>query len=375
MPKILVADDSITVRKVAERLLTEAGMEVALAASGEEAMAYLTTEHPDFIISDVIMPDKSGYDVCRFVRSQAALADTPVLLISGIVNDEVNRQAESCRANGVLKKPFQGTSLQERVRELMAKQCEPGAETGSQPQEEPRAPVHGPHASEDISSTGTAARKAYKITEDQLQSFREAAGRIKELERLLDEERARSSQLAAQLETGSSNSRSGELEAQLTEYQRRLETLTVDHARIADLEQRNRELETLVAELRRAMPEPHGDVPPHGGHATVAELQALLADQQQRLSELTNEILKHGEAGERVAALEAALSEERGRAKEAMRRCEDAEQAWTNANAQVRDLTESLMNANARVDGLRDVLSKISRLAAAPENDDTRLIG
>ncbi|MGH9197424.1 MAG: response regulator, partial [Acidimicrobiia bacterium] len=59
MPKILVADDSITVRKVAERLLTEAGMEVALAASGEEAMAYLSTEHPDFIISDVIMPDKS----------------------------------------------------------------------------------------------------------------------------------------------------------------------------------------------------------------------------------------------------------------------------------------------------------------------------
>ena len=41
MPKVLVADDSITVRKVAERLLTEAGMEVALAASGEEAMAYL----------------------------------------------------------------------------------------------------------------------------------------------------------------------------------------------------------------------------------------------------------------------------------------------------------------------------------------------
>src|ERR1044072_4339927 len=85
MPKVLVADDSITVRKVAERLLIEAGMEVALAASGEEAMAYLSTERPDFVISDVIMPDKSGYDVCRFVRSHSALASTPVLLISGIV--------------------------------------------------------------------------------------------------------------------------------------------------------------------------------------------------------------------------------------------------------------------------------------------------
>jgi len=74
MPKVLVADDSITVRKVAERLLTEAGMEVALAASGEEAMAYLSTEHPDFVISDVIMPDKSGYDgAVKFLAPLARL--------------------------------------------------------------------------------------------------------------------------------------------------------------------------------------------------------------------------------------------------------------------------------------------------------------
>ena len=106
MPKILVADDSIAVRKVAERLLTEAGLRVALAANGEEALAYLSKERPDVIVSDVIMPDKSGYEVCAFVRGNASLANTPVLLISGIVNDEVTKQAESCHADGVLKKPF-----------------------------------------------------------------------------------------------------------------------------------------------------------------------------------------------------------------------------------------------------------------------------
>ncbi|TKB62934.1 MAG: response regulator [Nitrospira sp.] len=58
MPKILVADDSIAVRKVAERLLTEAGLGVALAANGEEALAYLAKERPDVVVSDVIMPDK-----------------------------------------------------------------------------------------------------------------------------------------------------------------------------------------------------------------------------------------------------------------------------------------------------------------------------
>ncbi len=124
MPKVLIADDSMAVRKVAERLLVQAGLEVALASSGEEALAWLAKEKADVIISDVIMPGRSGYDVCTFVRSQAGLADTPVLLISGIVNDEVTKQMELCRANGVLKKPFQGSSLQDKVKELLARRQE-----------------------------------------------------------------------------------------------------------------------------------------------------------------------------------------------------------------------------------------------------------
>ncbi|MGH7258404.1 MAG: response regulator, partial [Nitrospiraceae bacterium] len=78
MPKILIADDSIAVRKVAERLLTEAGMAVSLAANGAEALAFLGRERPDLVVSDVIMPDKSGYEVCSFVRAQPALAGIPV---------------------------------------------------------------------------------------------------------------------------------------------------------------------------------------------------------------------------------------------------------------------------------------------------------
>ncbi|CAE6767698.1 response regulator [Nitrospira defluvii] len=121
MPKILIADDSIAVRKVAERLLTEAGMGVTLAANGSEALALLAKDRPDLIVSDVIMPDKSGYEVCAYIRGQANLADLPVLLISGIVNDEVSRQAETCKADGVLKKPFQGSSLKDRVLDLLTK--------------------------------------------------------------------------------------------------------------------------------------------------------------------------------------------------------------------------------------------------------------
>ncbi|MEP6890661.1 MAG: response regulator, partial [Nitrospirota bacterium] len=101
MPNVLIADDSIAVRKVAERLLIEAGLGVTLVANGEEALAYLAKETPDLVVSDVIMPDKSGYEVCAFVRAQRTLANTPVLLISGIVNDDVTKQAEVCHADGV----------------------------------------------------------------------------------------------------------------------------------------------------------------------------------------------------------------------------------------------------------------------------------
>src|SRR5256885_7541653 len=129
MPTILVVDDSLSVRKVAERMLTEAGLEVALVANGEEALTWLKNRRPDLVIADVIMPDKSGFDVCAFVRSNAALADTPVILVSGFVDEELTRQAEACRADGIIKKPFQGAALRERVLHLLSarKAQPPGA--------------------------------------------------------------------------------------------------------------------------------------------------------------------------------------------------------------------------------------------------------
>src|SRR2546426_12426484 len=120
MPTILVADDSLSVRKVAERQLTEAGLEVALVSNGEEALKWLNNRRPDLVIADVIMPDKSGFEVCAFVKSNAALADTPEILVSGIVDEEGTRQAEACHADRILKKPFQGAVLRERVLELLS---------------------------------------------------------------------------------------------------------------------------------------------------------------------------------------------------------------------------------------------------------------
>lgn len=127
MPTILIADDSLSVRKVAERMLAEAGLTVSLAANGEEAMSMASAQKPDLVIADVIMPDKSGFEVCAYIRAQANLANTPVLLVSGFVDDEVTRQAEACKADGVIKKPFQGAMLRERVMALLASRKAPEA--------------------------------------------------------------------------------------------------------------------------------------------------------------------------------------------------------------------------------------------------------
>ncbi|MDQ6733881.1 MAG: response regulator [Nitrospirota bacterium] len=355
MPKVLVADDSITVRKVAERLLTEAGMEVALAASGEEAMAYLSTERPDFIISDVIMPDKSGYDVCRFVRSQATLADTPVLLISGIVNDEVSRQAESCRANGVLKKPFQGASLQDRVRDMLAKKNDKDTPVEAQPSNSDASAIEMEPAPSDDLTAAMSGPKAYRITEEQLQSFRQSAARIKELESLVEEEQARSARMSEQLEQATQGQgRIGEMEASLAEYQRKIEDLSAHGERLGGVERRNLELESLVAELRTASMAAQAPAASNGNHASMDELQSLLSNQQQRLAELAREVMTHGESGERYKTLETTLAEEQTRASNLASRCTDLEQ--------------ELARANGRVEECTTLLEKIGRLAGKPED-------
>jgi CheY-like chemotaxis protein len=284
MPRVLIADDSMAVRKVAERLLKQAGLEVALAASGEEALAWLAKEQADVIISDVIMPGRSGYDVCTFVRSQATLANTPVLLISGIVNDEVTKQVEQCRANGVLKKPFQGSSLQDMVMSLLAQrqQAAPAAPAPEpvaaapapapempaapaapvfafsapppapepapvvaappppivmappppppppvmaappSPPPSPSAPAFDPTATARVDLSQTT--KVYRITEDKLQAFRQAVARVKELEAALAEEQAQSARLYEQLELSGQQGggeRVQQLEALLVEEQKR----------------------------------------------------------------------------------------------------------------------------------------------------------
>jgi CheY-like chemotaxis protein len=138
MAKVLVVDDSLSVRKVVERALVAKQLEVVSAASGTEAIAQFEREQPDLVVCDVVMPDRDGYEICRFVKSHPQLGRTPVLLISGIVNASVLEQAAEARSDDVLRKPFEAAELVRKVSELLT----PGSTPRRAPApraEEPRA--------------------------------------------------------------------------------------------------------------------------------------------------------------------------------------------------------------------------------------------
>src|SRR5262244_2332280 len=119
MPKVLVVDDSLSVRKVVEKALTGRGVEVLSAATGTEAIERIEQERPDIVVCDVILPDKDGYKVCEFVRAHPAVARVPVLLISGVVNSTVLARAAEVQSNDVMFKPFAAEELVRKIDGLL----------------------------------------------------------------------------------------------------------------------------------------------------------------------------------------------------------------------------------------------------------------
>jgi CheY-like chemotaxis protein len=119
MPKVLIVDDSLSVRKVVERILESRQMQVLQASLGAEAIERIQQDPPDLVVCDVLLPDTEGYEVCQFVKSHPRFDRTPVLLISGIVNPSVIERAAQVGSAGVMQKPFSAEELTGKVRDLL----------------------------------------------------------------------------------------------------------------------------------------------------------------------------------------------------------------------------------------------------------------
>lgn len=147
MPKVLVVDDSLSVRKVVQRALESRRIEVLSAASGNEALEQIGRNAPDLIVCDVIMPDMDGYQICDFVKKHPTLSRIPVLLISGIVNGTVLERAAKVRSDDVMRKPFAAEELLQRIDSFL------GAQTKSAPAVSPSPAVSKPSSTPSPVST------------------------------------------------------------------------------------------------------------------------------------------------------------------------------------------------------------------------------
>jgi PAS domain S-box-containing protein len=114
-PKVLVADDNADLRDYMHRILSTAGYAVLVAADGQQALEIAQTTAPDLIVSDVMMPRLDGFGLLRALRADAALAETPVLLLSARAGEEAKVDGLEAGAEDYLVKPFSAREMLARV--------------------------------------------------------------------------------------------------------------------------------------------------------------------------------------------------------------------------------------------------------------------
>ncbi|MEZ5605844.1 MAG: Hpt domain-containing protein [Burkholderiaceae bacterium] len=111
IPLVLVVDDSITVRRVTQRLLQREGYRVALAADGLQGLERLQHERPALVLSDIEMPRMDGFDFLRNIRANPALHDLPVVMITSRTAEKHQDHARQLGANHYLGKPYSEEEL------------------------------------------------------------------------------------------------------------------------------------------------------------------------------------------------------------------------------------------------------------------------
>jgi len=104
--RVLVVDDSVTVRRSAELFLRQGGYEVVLAADGFDALAKVGHQRPDLIFCDVMMPRLDGYQTCTILKQCVAYADIPVVMLSSKDGVFDKARGKIAGAADYLTKPF-----------------------------------------------------------------------------------------------------------------------------------------------------------------------------------------------------------------------------------------------------------------------------
>lgn len=117
--KLLLADDSITIQKVVELILAEEDFEIKSVSNGEEALSIIASFKPDVILADIEMPKMNGYQLCEKIKQDPAIADIPVILLTGAFEPIDEELAKQVRADDFIIKPFESQELISKINSLL----------------------------------------------------------------------------------------------------------------------------------------------------------------------------------------------------------------------------------------------------------------
>jgi len=117
--RILIADDEPNIVISLEYLMRRAGYDVSIARDGQEAIDAIRRERPHLVLLDVMMPKKSGYDVCQELRADEGLKDTLVLMLTAKGRDTDVDKGLGVGADAYMTKPFSTKELAAKVAEML----------------------------------------------------------------------------------------------------------------------------------------------------------------------------------------------------------------------------------------------------------------
>ena len=117
--KILIADDEQNIVISLEFLMKREGFEVLVANDGEEAIRRIRADQPDLVLLDVMMPKKSGFEVCQEVKSDPALGAVRILMLTAKGRDTDISKGLALGANAYMTKPFSTRELVQKVAEML----------------------------------------------------------------------------------------------------------------------------------------------------------------------------------------------------------------------------------------------------------------
>jgi len=116
---VLIADDDLEILNLTRTLLRRRGFKVIEASDGDEAMSMVLEHTPELVILDVMMPGQTGWEVCRSIRDTPSLADTGVIMLTGIGERMNEMTSPLYGADAHLDKPFEFEALDALIGEVL----------------------------------------------------------------------------------------------------------------------------------------------------------------------------------------------------------------------------------------------------------------